>query len=102
MHNSFLETLYNNGIAGLIPIVMINVLIAINLKNVILRPPNLQTRYYAAAAFALQVHLLIWGLVAVTFGGAPDDRFMTFLALLVISMFLRSQSDEKYRNLVYG
>jgi O-antigen ligase len=102
MHNSFLEILYNNGLAGLIPIVVINVLIVINLKGVIVRPPNTATRYYAAAALALYTHLFVWGLVAVTFGGAPDDRFMMFFAILLISMILRSQSDEKYRNRVYG
>ncbi len=101
MHNSFLEILYNNGLAGLIPILLINVLIVVNLKDVILRPPTLQLRYYAAAALALNVHLFVWGLVAVTFGGAPDDRFMTFFAILLISMFLRGQSDRKYWKTVY-
>jgi O-antigen ligase len=102
MHNSFLEILYNNGLAGLIPITAMNVIIVINLKRVIIRPPNTETRYYAAAALALYTHLFVWGLVAVTFGGAPDDRFMMFFAILLISMFLRAQSDEKYRNRVYG
>jgi len=102
MHNSFLEVLYNNGLAGLIPIVLMNVLIVVNLRRVLLRPPTLQVRYYAAAAFALYIHLFVWGIISVTFGGAPDNRFMTFVALLVISMFLRSQSDTKYRNNIYG
>lgn len=102
MHNSFLEILYNNGLAGLIPIVVTNILIVVNLKGVIVRPRNTETRYYAAAALALYTHLFVWGLVAVTFGGAPDDRFMVFFAILLISMFLRSQSDEEYRNRVYG
>src|SRR5215470_7105778 len=90
MHNSFMEVLYNNGLAGLIPIAVINLLIVANLRRVILRPPSLQVRYYAAAAFALYTHLFVWGLVATTFGGAPDNRFMTFFAVLVISMFLRA------------
>jgi O-antigen ligase len=102
MHNSFLEVLYNNGLMGLIPIVVMNVLIVVNLKNVILRPPTMELRYYAAAALALQTHLFVWGLVAITFGGAPDDRFMTFFAILLISMFLRAQVDKKYWNTIYG
>jgi O-antigen ligase len=102
MHNSFLEVLYNNGLAGLIPIVIMNVLIVINLKGVILRPPSLELRYYAAAALALQTHLVVWGLVAITFGGAPSDRFMTFFAILLVSMFLRGQADKKYWKAVYG
>lgn len=101
MHNSFLEVLYNNGLAGLIPIVAMNVFIVVNLRRVLTRPPTLQLRYYAAAAFALYIHLFVWGIISVTFGGAPDNRFMTFFAVLVISMFLRSQSDKKYRSNIY-
>ncbi len=102
MHNSFLEIMYNNGLAGLIPIVIMNILIVVNLKDVIIRPPTLQLRYCAAAALAIHIHLFVWGLVATTFGGAPDDRFMTFFAILVISMFLRGQSDKLYWKTVYG
>jgi len=102
MHNSFMEVLYNNGLAGLIPIAVINLLIVANLRRVILHPPSLQVRYYAAAAFALYTHLFVWGLVATTFGGAPDNRFMTFFAVLVISMFLRARCDQQYRNAIYG
>jgi O-antigen ligase len=102
MHNSFLEVLYNNGVAGLIPILVIIVLTVVNLKPVILRPPTVELRYYAVAALALETHFFVWGLVAVTFGGQPDDRFMTFFAILVVSMFLRSQCDKKYAKTVYG
>ncbi|MGB8724975.1 MAG: O-antigen ligase family protein [Terriglobales bacterium] len=102
MHNSFLEVLYNNGLAGLVPIVAINVLIVVNLTGILIRPPTVQLRYYAAAAFALYTHLFVWGLVAATFGGAPDNRFMTLFAVLLISMFLRGQSDKKYWNTIYG
>ncbi len=102
MHNSFLEVLYNNGLVGLIPILIINVLIVVNLRKAIIRPPTLQLRYFAAGAFALYIHLFVWGLISVTFGGAPDNRFMTFFALLLISVFLRSQSDKVYRNNTNG
>jgi O-antigen ligase len=102
MHNSFLEVLYNNGVVGLLPIVIMNLLIVSNLVRAIRRPPSLRMRYYAAGAFALYIHLLLWGIVSVTFGGAPDDRFMTFFAVLVISMFLRGQVDKKYWKTVYG
>jgi O-antigen ligase len=101
MHNSFLEALYNDGLAGLIPILAIIILTVVNLKTVILRPPTIELRYYAVAALALETHLFVWGLVAVTFGGQPDDRFMTFFALLAISIFLRSRC-ESYWKTVYG
>jgi O-antigen ligase len=102
MHNSFLEVLYNNGLAGLIPIVVIIILTVVNLKSALLRPPTLQLRYYAVATLALETHLFVWGIVAVTFGGQPDDRFMDFFAMLLVSMFLRSQCDKQYLKTVYG
>jgi O-antigen ligase len=102
MHNSFLEVLYNNGLAGLIPILVIIVLTVVNLKTAISRPPTPELRYYAVAALALETHFFVWGLVAVTFGGPPDDRFMTFCAILLVSMFLRARCDKKYWKTVYG
>ena len=102
MHNSFMEVLYNNGLAGVIPIALISLIIIANLSKVIIQPYTGELRYYAAGAFALYIHLFVWGLVAVTYGGAPDNRFMTFFALLVISMFLRNQADKPYRDKVYG
>lgn len=102
MHNSFLEVLYNTGLAGLIPILILNLTIVVNLRIALTRPVNTQQRYYAAAAFALYTHLFVWGLVATTMGGAPDNRFMTFFAVLFISMFLRAQSDPAYRDTLYA
>jgi len=102
MHNSFLEVLYNTGLAGLIPILVMNLLIVKNLSVIVIRPPTMQLRYYAAGAFALYIHLFVWGIVATTIGGAPDNRFMTFFAILLISVFLRAQADKKYRDTVYG
>jgi len=102
MHNSFLEVLYNNGLAGLIPILIMNVIILLNLKKPLLQPSTLRMRYYAVAAFALYTQLFVWGLVAVTFGGAPDDRFMVFFAVFLLSIVLRGQSDRTYWNRVYG
>jgi O-antigen ligase len=102
MHNSFLEVLYNTGMAGLIPILIMNLIIVVNLRIALIRPVSTQLRYYAAAAFALYTHLFVWGLVATTMGGAPDNRFMTFFALLFISIFLRAQSDPAFRNTIYA
>jgi O-antigen ligase len=101
MHNSFLEVLYNNGLAGLIPVLIMTIVTMNNLRLVILRPSNPQQRFFAVAALALEIHLVVWGLVAVTFGGQPDDRFMAFFALVLISTFLRAESDSEYRNAIY-
>jgi exopolysaccharide production protein ExoQ len=89
IHNAFLEVLYNNGIVGLIPILIMNFLIVINLGKVIKLPIPPDIRYYATAALALYMHLLLWGLTAPTFGGTPDHRFMIFFAVLLVSIRLR-------------
>ncbi|MGB8065439.1 MAG: O-antigen ligase family protein [Candidatus Sulfotelmatobacter sp.] len=102
MHNSFLETLYNTGLAGLIPMLVMNLIVALNLRVAVTKPVSTEMRYYAAAAFALYTHLFVWGLVATTMGGAPDNRFMTFFAILLVSIFLRAQSDPVYRNTIYA
>jgi O-antigen ligase len=102
MHNSFLEVLYNNGLAGLIPILIMNFIIVANLVPVIKRPSTSNVRLYAAAAFALYLHLLLWGMTAPTFGGMPDNRFMTFFAVLLISVYLKAQSDKNQRAPIYG
>jgi O-antigen ligase len=98
IHNTFLEILYNNGIVGLLPILIMSVVIVINLARVIKRPATPQARYYGAAALALYLHLLLWGVTAPTFGSAPDNRFMTFFTVLVISMFLKAQTDKQALN----
>jgi O-antigen ligase len=92
IHNSYLEVLYNNGIVGLIPILAINIIITVNLGRVVRRPGSQEIRYYAAGALALFVHLQVWGLTAMTFGSTADLRFMTFLALLLLSEVLKSES----------
>jgi O-antigen ligase len=97
-HNSFLEVLYNNGLVGAIPILIMNWLIVTNLTFVLKRAPNLQMRYYAALAFALYIQLLVWGMFSPTFGGMPDSRFMTFFSVLIISSFLRSRISEETSN----
>jgi hypothetical protein len=95
VHNSFLEVMYNNGVVGLFPILVMNVIIVYNLGKVIRKPPSMIVRYYAAGAFALYIQLLLWGITAPTFGGTPDMRFMTFFAVLLISVFLKQESARQ-------
>ncbi len=95
IHNAFLEILYNNGVAGLLPILVLNFITVRNLWPVLKRPPTLQWRYYAATAFALWVHLLLWGVTAPTFGSTADSRFMTFFSILLVSVYLRAQAVPK-------
>jgi len=98
IHNSFLETLYNNGVAGLIPILIMSYVIVVNLGSVLRRHLAARERYFAATALALYLHLLVWGMTAPTFGGTPDNRFMTFFALLPISIHLRAHVEREMSN----
>jgi len=102
IHNAFLEVLYNNGVVGLIPILVMSFYIVNNLVWIIRRPAPTRVRYYATASLALYIHLLLWGVTAPTFGGTPDNRFMTFFALLLVSIFLRAQSADNYQAFTYG
>lgn len=95
IHNAFLEILYNNGIVGLFPILMMNVLIIANLWHALKGAATVLARYYAATAAALYIHLILWGVTAPTFGSTADSRFMTFFAVLLISFHLRIQSTAK-------
>jgi O-antigen ligase len=98
IHNAFLEVLYNNGVVGLIPILIMSFVIVVNLGRVLQRPLTVQERYFAAGALALYLHLLVWGMTAPTFGGTPDNRFMTFFALFLISIRLRAHVDREASN----
>jgi O-Antigen ligase len=89
-HNSFLEPLYNNGILGLVIIVILNVLIVRNLFVAMKNRSDSTIHYLAAGAFAIYVNLFVWGMFTATpFGGQPNSAFMTFLAVFVVSGFLR-------------
>jgi O-antigen ligase len=95
IHNAFLEILYNNGAVGFLPILAMNLIVITNLVHVLKRRMTLRVRYYTAGAFALYIHLLLWGLTAPTFGSSADSRFMTFFAVLLISIHLKSESTGK-------
>jgi O-antigen ligase len=87
-HNSFLESLYNNGVFGFLLIVIMNFLIIQNLGRVIKRRTDRESYYLAVGAFAIYLDMFINGLFKVTFGGSPDSSFMMFLALIMISIKL--------------
>jgi O-antigen ligase len=92
-HNSFLEVLYNNGLIGLLPVLMMNWIIATNLIFAS-RSPTAVSLYFVAATGAVYVQLLIWGLSTVTFGGMPDAKFMTLLFVFAISIVLRKRAGQ--------
>jgi O-antigen ligase len=92
-HNSFLESLYNNGIFGFLLILVMNFFIIRNLSHVIKRRSDRESYYLAVGAFAIYLNIFINGMFKVTFGGSPDSSFMMFLALVMISIKLAQDPE---------
>lgn len=86
LHNGFIEVLYNNGLIGLVLIVIINVVIVRNLIRVLRRAPPTDAIYrVGAGCLALYAHLLINGFFNASFGGKARPPFMLLLALVLVS-----------------
>ena len=98
LHNGFLETLYNNGLVGMILLLTMHLAILGNLwfaRRIIGAPvkgatgPSVMT-VLIVGSFALYLDLLINGMFTVAFGGRPTVHFMMFLGVLGWSTALRS------------
>ena len=86
MHNGFLEVMYNQGLIGLILIVIIHLVIVRNLfKAFRLRNTLSGMHLLAIGSIALYLNLLINGMFNASFGGRADAPFMLLVALVVIS-----------------
>ena len=86
LHNGFVEVLYNNGLIGLVLIVMINVVIVRNLLRVLRRAPSTSAIYrVGAGCLALYAHLLINGFFNSSFGGKARPPFMLLMGLVLVS-----------------
>jgi len=86
LHNGFLEALYNEGLLGLIPVLMIHVVIIRNLIRVLRRASSDGGIYrIATGCFALYVHLLINGFFNASFGGKPRPSFILLMGLVLVS-----------------
>ena len=88
-HNSFLEPLYNNGIFGLLLVLVMNFIIVRNFVRVLRCPADRESFFLAVGGFSIYVSLFINGMLKVTFGGTPDSSFTVFLALFVVSIGLQ-------------
>ncbi len=91
-HNSFIESLYNNGIPGLVLVVIMNIIIIRNLLVALKNQADRQAFFLAVGGFSIYVSLLINGMFKVSFGGTPDNSFIMFLALFVISIKLQEMA----------
>jgi hypothetical protein len=85
MHNGFLEALYNNGLIGLVLIVMVHVVIVRNLWKTIRSDVSPQAQRLAIGSIAIYTNLLINGMFNATFSGRAGAPFMMLLALVIIS-----------------
>ncbi len=92
MHNSFLETLYNNGLVGLGLVLMINYVIVRNLWRTVRDAASPEIRYLAVGAMAAFINLLINAMCNATFGGRPDASYLMLIAMVVISTQLLRMS----------
>lgn len=86
LHNGFVEVLYNNGLLGLIPIILIHFVIVRNLILVLRRAPSTGAIYrLGAGCLALYVHLFLNGMSNASFGGRIRPPFMLLLCLVLVS-----------------
>ena len=94
MENGFLEALYNNGLVGLIILVIIHLSIVRALWRVMRSPPNKNVHLLGAGCWAIYTNLLIAGQFNSIFGGAARPQFMLLLGLVVVSEALRRNAHQ--------
>jgi O-antigen ligase len=102
MHNGFLEVMYNEGLIGLLLIVIIHLVIVKNLFRAFrLHNTSNGMHLLAIGSIVLYLNLLINGMFNASFGGRAVAPFMLLLALVVISDRLvkipKEQIPEKVR-----
>jgi O-antigen ligase len=93
MHNSFVETVYNNGLVGLWLVLMINFVIVRNLWRTVRDSVSPELRYLAVGALAAYINLLVNAMCNATFGGRPDANYLMLIAMVVISTQLLRMSQ---------
>ena len=85
MHNSLVEVLYNNGLVGLVLLLMVLFVMGRNLWRTIEKSASPELRFLAVGCFASLINLFINGMFNATFGGRPDASYMILIALVIIS-----------------
>ena len=94
MENGFLEALYNNGLVGLIVLIVIHLSIVRALWRVLKSRPNRNILLLGAGCWAIYINLLIAGQFNSIFGGAARPQFMLLLGLVVVSEALRRNAHQ--------
>jgi hypothetical protein len=94
MHNGFLEALYNNGLIGLVLIVMVHFVIVRNLFRTMWGQGSLRAKRLAIGSMAIYSNLFINGMFNATFSGRAGAPFMMLLALVIISDRLAKEVEK--------
>jgi len=100
LHNGFLETAYNNGIAGFGLMILLHFAILRNIFKSIGAAATLRSRQsgdrrvrtahlLAVGSLAIYINLFLNGMIAATFGGRAMSPFELLLALFVVVEVLR-------------
>ncbi len=85
LHNSFLETAYNNGVLGLGLLLMMLFVIVRNLWRTARGSASNEVRYLAIGCLAAFVNLFINGMFNANFGGRPFAPYMIMIGMVVVS-----------------
>ncbi|MGA8150809.1 MAG: O-antigen ligase family protein [Terriglobales bacterium] len=94
LHNAFLEVAYNNGLIGVVLLLIVNYVIVRNVVTTMRMATILQSRgdergrlaYILAVGFlAMYVDSFVDGLFNASFGGRPRNFYMFFLAVFMLS-----------------
>jgi O-antigen ligase len=91
LHNGFLETLYDTGVMGFVPVLAMHVVILRNLAAIWKESMRGANNVMAAGISALYINILINGFFNATFGGRAYGPFMLLMGLVVVSEALRKR-----------
>jgi O-antigen ligase len=95
LHNGFLEVFYNNGLIGLVLILLMHLSILRNILYVARHPISRVAYLLAIGCLAVYVNLLLNGMFNASFGGHAYAPFMLFLALILIGEKLRTANERR-------
>jgi O-antigen ligase len=94
LHNAVLESLYNNGLLGFLPIALMNVFIISDLVKLYRHSPRRELRLVAMSLLTLYAFVFLNGLTEPYFGGQASAFYLLFIALFCTSEWLRAYSAE--------
>jgi O-antigen ligase len=107
LHNAFLEVAYNNGLVGVVLLLIVNYVMVRNIVSSMRMATILRSRgdQRGMPAYILSVGLLAMylnsfldGLFAASFGGRPRNFYMFFLAVFMLSAVIHEIVSKLLNN----